>query len=43
VSGGEDVAVLVDVDVDDVLVADQAGDGRVGGVRDDVVGAGDLA
>ena len=43
VSGGQDVAVVVDVDVDDVLVADEAGDGRVGWMRDEVVGGGDPA
>jgi hypothetical protein len=43
VSGGQDVAIVVDVDVNDVLVADQAGDGRVGWMRHEVVGGGDLA
>ena len=43
VSGGQDVAGLVDVDVDDVLVAEQAGNGRVGRVPHQVGGGSDLA
>ena len=42
-SAGEDVAIVVDVDVDDVLIADQAGNGHVDWARDEVVGGGDLA
>jgi hypothetical protein len=42
-SGGEHGAIVVDVDVDDVLVADEPGDRRVGRARHEVVGRRDLA